>query len=346
MKSELKLVITVDVEEEGLFSGRYPQVPPGVRSVRELGRLEPVSRELGLPLTLLVTHPVAVDPECGRILDRWRRQLGAEIGAHLHPWCTPPFADLAWPEPVPSDFMPRSLLKAKLESLAKAIESRWGEKPEAFRMGRFDLGPAVRRLLPDCGFRVDSSIVPCRFGPGAADHFLAGNEPFWWDEEEMGGSSLLEAPLTQVALWPGLGACVYRAALGMVGGGRYRLLSIFRTLGVVGIQPAWFPLASMRWAVRLHHARGGRVLVMFLHSTELLAGATPDYPTEASVRRLTWRIRAFLQWLAARYAVEGVTLSRLHASMPPARDLPNRIARVRCSAPESGSAAARGSPWP
>jgi hypothetical protein len=321
MQSGLKLVITVDVEEEGLFSGRYPRVPPGVRNVRELGRLEPVSRELGLPLTLLVTYPVAADPECGRILGRWRRQLGAEIGAHLHPWCTPPFADLPWPEPVPSDLMPRLLLKAKLESLAEAIESRWGEKPEVFRMGRFDLGPAVRRLLPDCGIRVDSSIVPCRFGPGAADHFLAGNEPFWWDGEEMGGRSLLEVPLTQLALWPRLAAGAFRVGLGLAPERRSMLLSLFRTLGVVGIQPAWFPLASMQWAVRLHHARGGRVLVMFLHSTELLPGATPDYPTEASVRRLTRRIRAFLEWLATRYAVEGVTLSRLAASIPHARAL-------------------------
>ena len=32
----MKLVISIDVEEEGLFSGHYPRTPPGVTNVAEL----------------------------------------------------------------------------------------------------------------------------------------------------------------------------------------------------------------------------------------------------------------------------------------------------------------------
>jgi hypothetical protein len=315
MKRGLKLVITVDVEEEGLFSGRYPRVPPGVGNVRELGRIEFVTRDFGLPLTLLVTYPVALDPECGEVLDRWRGELGAEIGAHLHPWSTPPFVELPGPEPFPSDLMPESLLEAKLATLSTAIRGRWGVKPSSFRMGRFDLGRTVRRLLPTFGIRTDSSLVPFRFGPGAADHFMAPNEPFWLDEGETGEGRLLEVPLTQVALMPNLAARAYELGLGLDKRRRFLLLSMLRTVAVVGIQPAWFPLASMLWAARLHGTRGGRVLTLFLHSSELLPGATPSYPSEASVQRLTRRIRLFLQWLTNTYSIEGVTLSRLHSSV-------------------------------
>jgi hypothetical protein len=67
----------------------------------------------------------------------------------------------------------------------------------------------------------------------------------------------------------------------------------------------------MRLAVRLHRRRGGRVLNMFLHSTELAQGGTPQFPTEVAVARLVQKIRTFLTWLQATGPVQGITLSEL-----------------------------------
>ncbi len=311
----MKLVITVDVEEEGLFTGRYPRIPSGVKSVHELARVEFITREFRFPLTLLVTYPAAVDRECGRVLRSWRRELGAEIGAHLHPWNTPPFPKLPFPEPVRSDLLPDPLIRAKLESLTEAMGNRLEVKPASFRMGRFDLSAGMRRLLPACGLHTDSSVVPYRLMENGADHFLAENDPFWWDGNEAGGDSLLEVPLTQLALFPRLSAELYRVSCRMTGKGRLKLFSTFRALGVVGIQPAWYSLPSMQWAARLHHSRGGKVLTLFFHSTELLPGASPYSPSDAAVRRLTEKIRRFLRWLTTRYSIEGMTLSQLHRSI-------------------------------
>ena len=47
-RENMKLVISLDVEEEGLFSGRYPR-ESGVTNVAELRRLEFIPREFGLP---------------------------------------------------------------------------------------------------------------------------------------------------------------------------------------------------------------------------------------------------------------------------------------------------------
>ena len=44
----MKLVISIDVEEEGLFFGQYPRTPPGVTNVAELARLEFIPEEFGL----------------------------------------------------------------------------------------------------------------------------------------------------------------------------------------------------------------------------------------------------------------------------------------------------------
>ena len=90
------------------------------------------------------------------------------------------------------------------------------------------------------------------------------------------------------------------------------LLTGFRYAAALGIHPAWYPLASMKWAVRLHRRRGGQVLNMFLHSSELASGATPGYRTEAAVRRLVKKIGTFMEWLVRTGPVHGVTLSELY----------------------------------
>jgi hypothetical protein len=94
------------------------------------------------------------------------------------------------------------------------------------------------------------------------------------------------------------------------------LLSGFKYLGAAGISPAWFPLASMRLAAGLHRRRDGRVLTMFLHSSELKPGASRLFPTEQAVRRFVAKLRAFLTWLVASGPVEGVTFSGLYQEWP------------------------------
>jgi len=407
--SVLKIVISIDVEEEGLFSGRYPRIAEGVENVRALRRLEFITAEFGFRLTLLATYPVAASPDCRRVLHRWREQFGAEIGAHLHPWNTPPFQGhddekCARPEQITTETsiglarichddgshtrseqisaeesirvapichddegytrpgqIPRFLIEAKLGSLVKRLKDNLGVSPRAFRMGRFDLAEPVRALLPEYGLTVDSSIVPLRSVSGGPDHFLAAVDPFYlppvgsnvvdsspmartqssrkhgaghhvrdgWGETppitpgamalpvgeecgEGGERAVLEVPLTVVPIlrnspWP-----VYRFAAGLPGPGRDTVLKGFRYFGVAGIHPAWFSLQSMKLAARLHRLRGGKVLNMFLHSSELQPGATPAFRTENAVGALVEKIRSFLTWLVRTVPVEGATLSDLY----------------------------------
>jgi hypothetical protein len=300
----MKLVISLDVEEEGLFSGRYPR-DSGVTNVAQLRRLEFIPQEFGFPLTLLVSHRVAQDQAACEVLARWRDLYGAEIGVHLHPWSTPPFADLAGPEPIPAEHLPLPLLRAKFGSLIKQVQDSWGITPVSFRMGRFDFGPRVLGLLPEFGLQVDSSIVPLTL-KGSGDYFLAPPDPFPLTP------AALEVPLTLVPVLASLPGALARLARGLPGNTGRRLLNWFKFAGAAGIQPAWFPLASMRLAAGLHRRRGGRVLTMFFHSSELQPGASRLFPSEPAVAALVAKIRAFLSWLAATGPVEGVTLSGLY----------------------------------
>ena len=61
--SPLRVVVSLDVEEEGLFSGHYATSGCGVSNVSLLPRLAPLSRDLGFPLTLFCAHTVFADAE-------------------------------------------------------------------------------------------------------------------------------------------------------------------------------------------------------------------------------------------------------------------------------------------
>lgn len=308
----MKLVISIDVEEEGLFSGEYARTPPGVTNVAQLKRLEFIPREFGIPLTLLVTYQVARDPAAREVLYYWRDRYGTEIGAHLHPWNTPPFADLSEPEPVRSEKIPLPILKDKLANLVSAIQEGLGVTPRSFRMGRFDWGPKLLSLLPEMGFQVDSSMVPLTQKVGGPDYFLAPNDPFRLPVPGAAGGTLLEVPLTMIPVCPASARLVYRLSATFPGSRGERVRGWFPYVLAAGIHPVWFPLPSMRLAVKLHRRRRGRALNMFLHSSELAVGGTPQLPTEAAVERLVQNIRTFLNWLKATGPVQGVTLSELY----------------------------------
>jgi hypothetical protein len=310
----LRLVISIDVEEEGLFSGRYPRTPPGVENVRELRRLEFITSEFGFPLTLLTTYRVAVSPPCQEILLYFRDLFRAEIGAHLHHWSTPPFEVLPYCEPIRSDLLPPPLLEAKFETLLASLRDNLGVVPQVFRMGRFDIGEVVFNLLPKFGLNVDSSVVPLQRISGGPDHFLAPADPFRRLPDPLRpGNWILEVPLTIVPLVRTSPQLIHQLASNISERNRNAVFTGFRYIASVGIHPAWFPLQSMKLAVRLHRSRRGRVLNMFLHSSELKPGASPSFTTEGAVNSLVDKIRKFLSWLVRTGPVEGVTLGQLYA---------------------------------
>jgi hypothetical protein len=79
----------------------------------------------------------------------------------------------------------------------------------------------------------------------------------------------------------------------------------------------------MNLATRLHTARGGRVLCLFWHSSEMMPGASPHVKTEQDADRLLARIRDFLRRLKEDFAVRPLTLSAL-PDTPEARNFPER----------------------
>ncbi|MEW6265469.1 MAG: hypothetical protein AB1641_20525 [Thermodesulfobacteriota bacterium] len=310
----MKLAVTIDVEEEGLFCGRYDSGPAAAENIRRLKLLEPIFQEWCIRPTLLVSYQAARRPAdldfLGALKEKWR----AEIGGHLHPWNTPPLAELPDPEPVPSEKMPRELLSAKIDTLFAALKPLTGP-PASFRMGRFNFGPKLLGLLEEKGLLVDSSVAPMREYPGGPAHLSAPTDPYFPDAARPlcpGGSRVLEVPVTILPLTPRLG--LWLDKLGRGGIPPRRLLTgLGMYLGSLSAQPMGSAFEVMRAAVRRHRRRGGRVVTFYFHSSELVPGASPQVPTRGHVERFVQKIDRFISWLRLEMNAQPLTLAELYA---------------------------------
>ncbi len=302
-RPRLKVIISLDVEEEGLFSGAYQAKNCQVRNVQLLRRLAPISRELGFPLTLFCAHSVFENKHPLKTLAWMREQCGAEIGAHLHHWSTPPFApEQAQGTPERTDKMPRGLLRQRLESLLQAGRKFLGQDLTSFRMGRWDLKSEIRPMLSEMGILVDSSVCPLRYFANGPDHFLAPCEPYW--VPGFAAKPLLELPITQIPLHPDLPLLWERYA-------SKGIRDSFHFFAALSANPLWHSQRVMRLATRLHHARGGKVLNFFWHSSEMLPGGSPKIPNRLAAEKLFAKIFSFCRWLRDNFAIEALTATEI-----------------------------------
>ncbi len=309
----MKLAVTIDVEEEGLFNGQYLSGHRPVTNVAELPVLDSVIQNSGIRPTLLVSYQVVREKSNQDLLLTLRDKWDAEIGAHLHPWNTPPIESLPYPEPVPSELMPRRLLSEKLATLLEAIQGM-GVMPVSFRMGRFNLGPKMLSVLQETGIRVDSSIAPMRKNYGGPTHLDAPSDPYFPDPADpcsVGTSRILEVPITVLPYIPRTGLFLERLERRNVIPQSW--ISWFAMhIASIHTQPGWLGLNRLKAGAKLHRSRGGQILTLFFHSSELVPGCSPLHSTAKDIRRFLAKLELYLAWLRKEMNAESVTLSELY----------------------------------
>ncbi|HLA80671.1 MAG TPA: hypothetical protein VJP78_03425, partial [Thermoleophilia bacterium] len=204
-------VLTVDTEADNQWDHGIPLRTENVRYWEPFQR---ICRDHDVAPTYLVTSEIADDDLAQTLLRTWAGAGEAEIGAHLHPWTTPPFREDAGfrfndpSHPFMSE-LPGDLVRAKLENLTDQISNNFGVRPTSFRAGRFGLDGISARVLSELGYLVDSSVTPLTSwtahrglpeGSGGPDFSNHSARPFiiegTRDEEEGANLGLLEIPVT------------------------------------------------------------------------------------------------------------------------------------------------------
>lgn len=321
LNAPLRLILSIDVEEEGLFSHSYPCTQPTVNNVAHMTRLLPLVRENGVALTLFCTHSVLSHAAACKIIAHLRDDCGAEVGAHLHHWSSPPWKGgavrdacvLHGSDAVNTALVPVPLLADKLEHLFAAGALFQGAPLTSFRMGRWDLRRQHWPLLAQVGVLADASVRPLHCGQrlpmghsSAPDHFAAPRKPYI---VKVGEHEIFECPLTTTPFVPP--AFLPAAA----GPWAQKVRSSVQKWGALTLLPAYQPLWFMQLCTLAHIRAGGNTLSLTWHSSEMMPGGAPHVPTEAAVQKFMTKMQSYVQWLHKHWCVEALTLHQLREKM-------------------------------
>ena len=317
----MQLIVTVDTEADNQWDVTAPQTVANLEAVPRFQRLCDAH---GFPPTYLCTYEVATSPEFAERIGPAAAEGRAEVGAHLHPWSTPPFVE-EWDapgiaRPYPSE-LPSALLHEKLAALTGAVETAAGYRPTSYRAGRWGFTAPQIPMLSSLGYEVDCSVTPGvswhgerGLREGGPDFTAARLEPYELaanDACRAGDSGLLEVPVTIVHTNALMRACVFLRRSYQ----RHRRSWLWRAANrLLQVAPQWLrPQPHMTSGRLIAVAETARaldlpVLELMLHSSELLPGASPSSQTTEAVEQVFGRLSCLFTHLVSR-GVTGTTLT-------------------------------------
>jgi hypothetical protein len=326
------LIVTVDTEEEGLWSGVYRRSGNTVENIRGVERFQGVCERYGVRPSYLVDTPVAEDDRAVAILKALQDCGRCEVGAHLHPWCAPPFEEEVSARNSFLLNLSPDLQREKLRRLTDLIGERFGRRPTSFRAGRYGLDLAGARILSQLGYVVDSSVIAFSdfSGEGGPDFSRAPTAPYFL----AGGDLVTPYPsgfLLEVPISVGFNRCSFRFAQRLRSLASSPLLKKLRVAGVldrlgivrrIKFSPEQSDAASLCRLADVYLQRSAPCLVLMLHSSSLVVGFSPYAPDAPSLERLYRDFELALEYCMGRRGMVSATLEEF------ARGFSGQVARV------------------
>jgi hypothetical protein len=309
------VLVGVDTEADDQWSAAGRQAL-SVRNAERLPALQALFDGLGVRPTYLATHEMVSRDQSAPVLRELFATGRCEIGAHLHPWSSPPYRPEDQGGRYPHQ-LPTELLRRQLTELTEVIERSVGRRPTSYRAGRHGFDERSLVMLEELGYTVDTSVDPLfnerrKGGPVFAGAPLLPYRPDYRDVRRPGGARILEIPVTAATtpplpkplerLYASLPPIPYRGVLKRLG------------LRAVWLRPSYTALPDMlAFATRLAE-RGVPCFNLLFHSSELLPGGSPYTPDQQSVDRFLDHLRRVLGHLTGRLGAVGRTYAEFAAA--------------------------------
>jgi hypothetical protein len=313
---EPALLVVVDTEEEFDWARPFDRQCRATTAIQGLVPLQAMLESVGARPTYVIDHPVATTPASAMVLRRFAESGRAEIGAHLHPWVTPPDEEPVNAFNSYAGNLAPALERAKLVSLVAAIEQGVGVRARTFKAGRYGIAPHTVQHLRELGFLCDLSSSPwCDWsGDGGPDFRGYRNDPYWLPGEP----DLLEIPTTSGYFGPLRGLAPWitpvdnrpdrGAALGA-------LLRRARLAQRAMLTPEGFGLSHLK-ALALRLIRDGhRVLTLSFHSPSVVPGHTPFVRDDAQLVGFMQTMHDFVAWARRDHGFVGMTARELREAL-------------------------------
>lgn len=310
------LVIVVDTEEEFDWTQPFCRDSTATTAIpaQHLAHDE-IYDALGVVPTYVIDWPVATTPAAIAALRELQSSGRCEIGAHLHPWVSPPYTETVSTFNSYAGNLSRELEFEKIRRLTQAITEHVGQAPMTFKAGRYGVGPHTLESVASLGYRVDASFVPYTSfradgGPDFSDY---SEHPFWIGASD---AALLELPVTTgfCGAMRGLGPMLYPwlnspAAKAVRAGGiaaRARLLERIR------LTPEGCSAAELQRLAATLVGAGCQVLSLTYHSPSLVPGHTPYVRSHAELRAFLATIKALCTYFRDELGGVFMSIGQLH----------------------------------
>lgn len=305
------LVVVIHTEEEFDWDQPHDRSATGVAHMRHIHRAQAVFDEFGIVPNYVVDYPIATKPEAFEPLKAFADSGRALIGAHLHPWVSPPFDEEVNARNSFPGNLPRALEYEKLRVLTEQITATFGERPLSYLAGRYGFGPNTGEILEALGYEVDiSPAVPIDYSAeGGPDYSGYTSQPYWFGRAR------------RLLGLPGTGGYVGRLRTG--GTALYRRLTRprLRRLHVSGavarlrlmerirLSPEDYSEAEMRRLTHALLADGLRAFVFSFHSPSVMPGGTPYVRNDNDRERFLETCRRYFDFF--KHRLNGTTMTPL-----------------------------------
>jgi hypothetical protein len=271
-----KLFVVVDTEEQFDWSKPFARENVDVSAIEDVHHLQDVLSPYGLKPTYVVDYPVAATPLSAGVLGELAARGDCRIGAHLHPWVSPPFDEPLIPEMSFGCNLGAGVERAKIAALKEAIVRNMRVVPAVYKAGRYGFGDTTADTLEALDFTIDASVVPHMDFTSERGPSFAGYSP--WPARFGRTRPMLELPCTTgfIGTARSLGEPVHRAASA-------RWLEPVRAVGILArtgilnkvmLSPEGNTFDEMRALTHALHGDGLRTFALTLHSPSMRPGCT------------------------------------------------------------------------
>ena len=305
------LLVVIDTEEDFDWREPFDRGKTSVESMRHIGRVQSIFDEFGIRPIYVIDYPIASQAVGYRLLREYVEAGLATVGAHLHPWVSPPFEEEVNPYNSYPGNLTAELERSKLAHLTDTIEANLGRRPTIYKAGRYGFGPNTSRLLEHLGYQVDLS--PCSAfdmgADGGPDWSEIPHTPYRFGER----GELVGFPTTgaYVGWLSSLAPALYRSAqrpplrwLRAPG-----ILSRLGALERLMLSPEGYSLEHLKHLSRALLARGPQVLTFSFHSPSVEPGHTPYVRSESELKEFLATCRQYFEFFLGELG--GATMGAL-----------------------------------
>lgn len=276
-----KFLITIDTEGDNQWDATQRCSTENAKYIK---RFQELCEKYDFKPTWLTNYEMAKDPFFVEYITSCLNRGTCEVGMHLHAWNNPPEYELNR-STTQRDYLyeyPEDIMDEKIHNLTLLLESTFNCKMVSHRSGRWATNEKYFEILEKYGYKVDCSVTPHvnwsntvgATGKAGSDYSSCQDTPYYIH------GTILEIPVSIEKVHCFCKEKIH-GIIDIAREGKHLLCGKYEWL-----RPEKnLAYSAMKAVVNSAYQEKDYVMFM-LHSSELMPGGSPSFPTQESIEQL------------------------------------------------------------